>query len=144
MTEGRLRAGVAVFLIASHAVIPVLIFVMYLLGGFTRDELTQLLQIVVPMVTAFSALGIGYVISVKESEAARAKGAQLSRLFVTVTISFTTLFVVLLTTLILLKAFNAGLQSFRDLEMALATTETVFGAVTGRLLATLFKEGGTT
>jgi hypothetical protein len=140
MRESALRSLLAVFLLASHVAIPALFVALYVMDGLTRDELTQLLEMVVPMVTALATFGIGYAITTKNAAATAATGGQLSRLFVAVVFAFTTLFVCTIVGLVMLKAWNIGLRSFSDLKLALAATETVFGAFTARLLATLFKD----
>jgi hypothetical protein len=140
MTQNQLRNVISVFLLLVHLAVPAMIFVVYLCDGFVREEMAKLLEIVVPMVAALSALAIAHIIRTKSKKKKTGDDGEpeLSRLFVFAAVGFPTLFVTVITALVLLKAWNIGLKSFEDLKTSLVTVETLFGAYTGQLMASLF------
>lgn len=141
MTQTRLRNIISVFILLAHLAIPALIFLMYIFYGFTKEEMTKLLEIIVPMVAAVSGLAITHIIRTKNATTSQHNEPRISRLFVYASLGFPTLFVVVIAGLVLLKAFNIGLVLFEDLKASLVATETLFGAYTGQLMASLFNVG---
>jgi uncharacterized membrane protein len=140
MTETRLRDTLSVFLILAHIGVPGLLLVVFVADGLTRKELTDSLTIVVPMLSLFVGLAVTHVLAVKKRSASRRTGPELSPLFVFFALLLPLLFVLLIAAVILLKSYNVGIRSFEDFKIALATLETIFGAYTGRVLASLFEK----
>ncbi len=140
MTEAKLRSTLSVVLLSAHIAIPSWIFALYLAGGFLLPELTQLMQIVLPGVAAPSTLAIAYIIDTKKARRRSKNSPPVSALFAAATLGASVLAAVLVVVLVSMKAWNVGVRSFADLKLALATIETLFGAYSAKLLASLFQQ----
>jgi hypothetical protein len=138
--QSFLRNLLACLLVAAHVAIPIVLIVVYMLDGLTRDELQELLQIVFPVVATLSAFGIAHIIATRRVARPTRRGARLSPTFTITTLFFTVGFVGVVAAVVLLKAWNVGIRSFSDLKLLLAVLQTVFGAVGVQLLDALFKE----
>lgn len=140
MTQEQLRTALAIFMLCTHLLVPVVVFIIYLSDGFTRSELEELLKVIIPLVSTLSGLAIAYVIRTRRAPNSRRDRVKLSRLFVGMAITLPLLFVGAILSLSLLKAWNIGLSSFADLKTALATVETIFGTYTGQVITALYEE----
>lgn len=138
MKEWQLRSWISVLLISSHTFVAVLVLVFFLMGGLTETQFTTLLAIFVPML-ASTSLAVGYTIKVKKRSAMTAAADELSHLYVFFAIFLPVLFFLLVTALITMKAQNI-ISSFEHLKLSLAAVETLFGAYTGKILASLYKK----
>jgi len=136
MIESRLRNIISIFLIVSHAVIFLLLILMFMLGGLTQNEFTTSLSVVVPMLAALTGLAVGYVTSVKKRAQMAAFSEELSSVYVFTTFLLPVVFVLAIAGLVIAKVTN--LVSFEQFKIALAAVETTFGAYTGKVLASLF------
>lgn len=136
MIESRLRNTISVFLIVSHAVIFLLLIVMFMLGGLSQNEFTTSLSVVVPMLAALTGLAVGYITTVKKKAQMAAFSEELSSVYVFTAFLLPVLFVLGIAGLIITKVMNY--TSFEQFKIALAAIETTFGAYTGKVLASLF------
>ena len=139
MTEQRLRDRLSVFLLCGQVAVPAIVFVAYLADGFTKDEFTQLNEIIIPMVAAIGGFAVTHIVKSKGRREA-AKGKQLTPLFVGTAAALPIFFLVSIATVVGLKVFNLGMRDFDDLKAALATLNTLFAGVSGTLLAALFEK----
>ena len=114
---------------------------MFLARGLTRAEFATVLSIVMPMLATVSGLAVAYVIRSKKKLKGRIKSDQLSDLYVVVSITLPVLFAILIGAMIVMKAFNFWIASIEDLKVSLAAIETIFGAYTGKIIASLFQQG---
>jgi len=136
MIESRLRNTISVFLIVSHALIFLLLILMFMLGGLSQNEFTTALSVVVPMLAALTGLAVGYVTSVKKKAQMAVFSEELSSVYVFTTFLLPVVFVLAIAALIIAKVTNYA--SFEQFKIALAAVETTFGAYTGKVLASLF------
>jgi hypothetical protein len=134
MTERALQNVVSVFLILAHFLILLLVFVLYLMGGFDPPDVETALSIIVPMVGALSALALGHVIEVKKKTAISAPSERLTGVYVFTALLLPSLFVLATAAVLVLKAYHWGLSSDGQFKSSLAGVETIFGAYTGKVL----------
>jgi hypothetical protein len=110
----------------------------YLNDGFTREEWPQINESLLPMVAAFGGFAITHIV---RSRVRRKKyRKQLSRLFVGAAVALPAFFLCSISLVIVLKACNLGMRNFDDLKETLATLNTLFGATSATLLASLFEK----
>jgi hypothetical protein len=126
----------SIFLIVSHAVIFLMLILMFATGGLTQSEFTTSLSVVVPMLAALTGLAVGYVTTVKKKAQMAAFSEELSGVYVFTTFLLPIIFVLAIAGLIIVKVTNY--ISFEQFKVALAAVETTFGAYTGKVLASLF------
>lgn len=141
MTERTLRNLMSIFLILSHVSILGLVLVLFVLGGLEQSEFSTSLAIITPMLAALTGLAVSYIINAKKKPARNEASPMLSGIYVVATLLLPLLFVAAVATLVILKATNYGRLTFEQFKLALTGTETIFGAYTGKLLASLFEKG---
>ncbi len=141
MTERTLRNLMSIFLILSHVTILGLVLALFVLGGLTQTEFSTALAIITPMLAALTGLAVTYIINAKKKPARNEQSPMLSGIYVAATLLLPLLFVAAVATLVMLKATNYGGLTFEQFKLALTGTETIFGAYTGKLLASLFEKG---
>lgn len=139
MNQDRLRDRLSVFLLCGQLAIPIMVLLAYLSDGFTREEWTQLNEITMPMVAAFGSFAITHIVRSKTADG-NSGGKQLTPLFVGAAVGLPALFLICIAAVIGLKAFNLGIKDFEDLKAALATLNTLLGASSGTLMASLFEK----
>jgi hypothetical protein len=139
MTELKLRNLISVFLIVAHVVIFGLIVLLRLLHGLTTTEFSTAVSIIAPMLGAATGLAISYVIGAKKKPRKSAASPELSGVYVFTALFLPVLFVLAIAGIVILTA--TGFTSFEEFKAALAAVETIFGAYTGRMLASLFEKG---
>ncbi len=141
MTERTLRNLMSIFLILSHVSILGLVLALFILGGLTQTEFSTSLAIIAPMLAALTGLAVSYIIGAKKKPARNEGSPKLSGIYVFATLLLPPLFVAAVASLVMLKATNYGGLTFEQFKLALTGTETIFGAYTGKLLASLFEKG---
>jgi Na+/H+ antiporter NhaA len=139
MSEELLRDRLSIFLLGGQIAIPVVVLLAYLNDGFTREEWAQINEIVLPMVAAFGGFAITHIVRSRVRNKKK-YGKQLTRLFVATAVALPVFFLSSISLVIVLKAYNIGMRNFDDLKEILATLNTLFGATSGTLLASLFEK----
>ena len=139
MSEQRLRDRLSLFLLGGQFAIPAMILLAYLNDGFTKDEWTQLNEIVMPMVAAFGGLAVTHIVR-SRTRRQKEERKQLTPLFVGMTVALPAAFLAFIFAVVALKAFNLGMRNFEDLKATLAVLNALFGATSGTLLASLFEK----
>jgi hypothetical protein len=139
MTEQRLRDRLSIFLLCSQIAVPAMVAVAYFCDGFTKEEFTQINEIVTPMVAAVGGYAITHIVKTR-NRVSKPDRASLNGLFVGTVVTIPIIFVILIAAVVGMKAFNWGIRDFEDLKVVLATLNTLFGATCGTLLASLFEK----
>jgi len=137
MTETRLRTVISFFFMVSHVLILFTVLVLFLTHRLTDGEFTTTMGIMVPALSALTALAITYAISAKDKKLHAARSQKLSGIYVFAALLFPTAFVLLLFGLILMKGFDL-FSSFEHFKISLGAVETIFAGYTGKVMASLF------
>jgi hypothetical protein len=143
MTERTLRNLMSVFLILSHVAILGLVLALFILNGLSQTEFSTSLAIITPMLAALTGLAVSYVIGAKNKPPRNEHSPILSGIYVFATLLLPLVFVIAVAALVVMKAINYSGITFEQFKLALTGTETIFGAYTGKLLASLFEKGRT-
>ena len=141
MTERTLRNVMSIFLVISHIAILGLVLIFFILHGLSPTEFSTSFAIIAPMLAALTGLSVTYIISAKKKPARNEHSTLLSGIYVFATLLLSPLFVVAVAGLLVMKATNYNGFTFEQFKLALTGTETIFGAYTGKLLASLFERG---
>lgn len=135
MTEGRLRNGLALFVLSTHCLIPLVAFGLFLVDGFLYEELTTTLGLVVPLFAASVTAITRFIIRNRSSadSLVRVNGA-----FVVLSYGLASFLVLAVVGLMVLKAFNYGLSSFEQFKVLLGISQGVYGVYLGRVITALY------
>jgi protein-S-isoprenylcysteine O-methyltransferase Ste14 len=141
MTIAKHREKIGKFIIVAHLSIFILIFVLFGLGGFTSEELGEVLKFLIPIKTIYITALIKFVITNKKKVANKNQSeddtAQVDTLYKNVTNIFIYSHIILLAIAITIAAFN--IITFTFLQNAIAIIETFFGAYIGFIITDMFK-----
>ena len=135
MNEAQLKNRIGLFLIGSHFLLVLLIVLFFLLGGFTFNQMTTAIALIVPIFSAFSAMIIKYFIYSKEHKSDSHKTVPKSFATVVHFVSITSVCFIYL--ILLMKVFNA--ITFEQFKLLVGLTETCFGLYFGMVLASLYE-----
>ncbi len=138
MTEQRLKTGLGIFLILAHFSILLLVIFFWLLGGFRTEEMTTAIAIIAPFFASYTTAIIRHIIESKNR--VRDSGRSVNAVFTFISFFIPTLFVLLVGSAVVLKAFNIALASFEDFKLMLGAAETIFGIYVGQLIFSLFEK----
>jgi hypothetical protein len=141
MTERTLRNVMSVFLVISHIAILGLVLVFFILHGLSQTEFSTSFAIITPMLAALTGLAVTYIIGAKNKPARSERSVLLSGVYVFATLLLPPLFVIAVAALLVMKVTNYNGFTFEQFKLTLTGTETIFGAYTGKLLASLFEKG---
>src|ERR1041384_4931145 len=108
------RTKIGLFFVVAHFTIIVYVFLCKFLGGFTFDELTTLIGLLIPLFSAYTSAVIKDII--RHNQETTEKEIKYSKPFRIVIIFICSLFVLFLFTVITLKAFNYGFDDFEQLK----------------------------
>jgi hypothetical protein len=146
MTEKSLKNFVSIALVVAHASTLLLVLGLYVMNGLTDEQVTTTVGMLIPMLAAVVGMATKHIIASKN--VSRDTSKKVSNIYVFGVVFFAGLYLVTITTLLLLKSFNIGFKSFEAFKIAMTVTETIFGAYTGKVLGSLFepvmtqKDGG--
>ena len=133
MTDQNLRDRLSIFLLCSQIAVPAVLALAYFCDGFTKEEYTQINEMVVPMVAAVAGYAITHIVKTR-SRRSTVAGEGLSALFVGTAMTIPILFLTSIAAMVGMKAFNWGMRDFEDLKLALALLNELFGGACGTLL----------
>lgn len=114
-----------------------LVVILFLFGGFLFEEMTTTISLIIPMFAAYTTAILKYAI--KNKEQINVKSKELNKVFVFISYSIPSLFIVFMVSLIILKACNIGFSSFEKFKLTLVSSETMFGAYIGFIISSLFE-----
>jgi hypothetical protein len=110
---------------------------LYFWGGFLFDEMITTVYLIVPMFAVYTSAILKYFIARKHIMGTR--GREVNKAYVAITFSIPSIFVLFLTILVILKAFNIGLSNFEKFKTMLVLCESIFGVYIGLVLSDLFE-----
>jgi len=141
MTISKHRDTIGKFIIIAHLSIFGLIFILFGLGGFTPDELSNVLKFLVPIKAIYITALVKFIIAnkkkIKKESQNEKDTAQVNNLYKNVTNIFVYSHIIILAVVISFSAFN--IITFVFLQNAIAIIETFFGAYIGLIISDMFK-----
>lgn len=137
MTETHLQNKVGIFLIISHFVLIIESILLYLAGGFLFEEMTTIIALIIPMFSVYTTAIIKYITSNRIQKKTDKK--KVTNEYVFIVFFIPSLFILLLVSILLLKALNIGFSSFENFKIMLVTSETIFGTYVGLVLSSMYK-----
>ena len=138
MTERRLKDVVGATVLIAHFGILLLALGLFLAKGFDQAEFTTALGIMAPMLAALTGLALTYILANKHRSRVGIGGKQVSSLYAFFALFIPFLFLIAMAGLLLLKVYNLAFSSFEEFKLSLVAMETIFGAYTGKVMASLF------
>jgi len=145
MNELSHKYKIGKFIFFSNLVLFGLLFIFYILKGFTNDEFVDLLKLLAPIKAVYMTALIKFVIAnrnTSDKEIKRAK-EQVNTLYKTVTSIMIYSHIISLITVITLFAFFR-LFDFGTLKNVITFIEIFFGAYIGLIMTDMFKTDETT
>lgn len=136
MTKTRIRDFIAVLFVLSHFWLILLVGILYVYRGFTFEEMTTTIAIVVPMTAAYTTAVVRFVLSGQDMHGD--SGAVERFVYVFISLFIPILFVAVLTALIFLRAYNVGVSTFEQFKILLGIVEAVFASYVGLVISALF------
>ena len=132
------RQKIGKFILISNLTIFILIFILYAKGGFLAEELTLILQFLVPIKSVYMTALVKFIIANKKEVAENKEDKEkLTLLYKTVTNIIVYAHITSLALMIVFCAFN--IVSFEFLKYGIAILETFFGAYVGLIITDMFK-----
>ena len=137
MTEQRLHNQVGVFIILANVFVIAETLVFYFAGGFAFDEMTTTVALIVPMFSVYTIAILKSIIGGRRRTVDRSH--VIAGQYVFVSWLLPVVFTVLLMTIVALKAYNVGFESFEQFKNLLIASETMFGSYVGVILGSMFR-----
>lgn len=144
MTEQGVKVNVGLVITISHFALIAFIFVLYTMKGFTFEEVTTTIALIVPMFGIYTSAVIKYLIDNKAST--EDKSSTVTKSFIFMSFFLPLVFIGMLAMIITMKAYNIAFSSFEEFKLMLGALQTALGIYMGILLSSLFdiKEKGKT
>jgi len=137
MNKSKLQNILGVYLILSHFGIIVLIFILFLpMNDFS--QLTTTLGLIVPMFSLYTTAIIRFII--KNMENKKSSGQSISKMFTFISFLIPSLFVIYLSSIIILKSYNYALSNFDNFTVIIGLSESFFGIYVGQIIVNLYEE----
>jgi hypothetical protein len=130
------RTKIGLAFIISHFTIIVYAFICKFLGGYTFEELTTLIGLLVPLFASYTTAVIKDII--KHNQELTEAEIRYSKPFRFITIFICTLFILFLFSIITIKAFNYGFEDFEQLKLTVGLTEAIFGGYVAQLIFSIY------
>lgn len=131
------RAKLAKFIVFGNLLLFVLLLVLYAINGFTTEELNELLKYMIPIKALYLTAVIKFILAQQKDPATvKLSKTRLQPLFKSTVKLFVYLHLVIVSSTILLTAFN--MLSFDFLVTTMLVTETFFGIYNGLIITDLY------
>jgi hypothetical protein len=135
MTIEQLQTRVGIGLILAQFSIILLLIVLRFTDAFNHDEMKTSIALIVPMLAIYTTSIVALFVQPSNADAGKEQ-VQFRAMFVTV--FFPVMFVVTISAMIILKAYQIGFKNFEEFKDILAITQTAFAVYLGTVLRALF------
>ena len=136
MNEFNLRNKIGIFLIISQFTLVIIVFLFYLIGGYTFDEMTTTIALMFPMLSVYTTGIVKFFIHYRNKTSI--EQSQITRQFTFIAWFFPILFVLALGFIIIIKPFQ-GFRNFGEFKTFLSIIESLFGGFTGYVMSALLE-----
>ena len=131
------KTKVGLYFVISHFLILILILVCKFMGGFSFDELTTTIGLVVPLFATYTSSIIKDI--VKNAQVTPSIEKLYSAPFRFITLFLIGLFFAYLVTIVVMKAFNYGFEDFEQFKILLGLSEAIFGAYIAQIIFSMYE-----
>lgn len=138
MTTRSIQAIVGVIFIVSHFAVLILVAGFYIARGFTFEEMTTTISIIAPVFAGYTMIIVRAIMAERKSEPSQSREGFL---FAFLSLFVPIVFVVVLVSIICLRAYNVGISSFEQFKTMLALIEGIFAVYLGPVVQSLFSAG---
>ena len=139
MQEQKFKYRFGLYLILSHLIIIISLVLLRIMGGFDQEEFSTLLGIIMPMFSGFTTAILFFIIEDRHNTS-QSGGQPLSSAYRFLAFTFTSLFILAITTCVWLQAFNLAFDNFEDFKAFILSVESVFAVYCGYLVYAIFKK----
>ncbi|MCP4352202.1 MAG: hypothetical protein GY795_42625 [Desulfobacterales bacterium] len=137
MNKRKLQIFLGIYLILSHFGVILLIFILFIpMNEFS--QLTTTLGLIVPMFSVYTTAIIRFII--KNMEHTELPDKTVSRMFVFLSFFLPTVFIIYLSSIIIMKAYNYAFSDFDNFKIVIGLSETFFGVYVGQIIVSLYDE----
>ena len=136
MNESSLRNKIGIFLIVSQFSLVIIVFLLYLVGGYNFDEMTTTIALMFPMLSVYTTGIIKLFVHNKNRTVGRNRN--ITKEFAFIAWFFPMLFVISIGFIITIKPLQ-GFRNFEDFKTFLSIIESLFGGFTGYVISTLLE-----
>jgi hypothetical protein len=138
MTEGSLRKNTSYGLVAAHFLLILLVFLLWAFHGFTFSEMTTTVAVLLPIFATHTTAITKYLVK-NRAVVVDTNPKLVTGEFKFMALGIPTVFVLLILSLILLKAFNIAFGTFDEFKISLALCESIFGVYMTLIITALYK-----
>ncbi len=142
MTESTLRIATAGLFVVSHFLTLVLVGALYLKRGFTFEETTTTIAIIAPLFAGYTTLIVKHIIANRNRKSDPSTSPIQSGLFVFVSLFIPVVFICVIVSMVLVRAYNAGISDFEQFKILLGIVEGAFAVYVGLIINALFTTPG--
>lgn len=138
MKESKFKSSVGFFIIGFHFSIILLIIGLHtIIGGFSFEQMTTTLALIIPMVGVYTPAIVKYFNNTKSMQHIKSKNV--SRDYILLTRWVLGIYALALISIILLKSFNIAFSDFEQFKTMLGLIQTAFGVYVGMILSSMFE-----
>ena len=116
MSEQALASLIAIIFLISNFLTIFLVVAMYALRGFTFDEMTTTIAILIPVFLTYTTVIIKFAVKHRDQTVRADQQTPQTFLFTFSALFVSSMFVVAILALVLLRAFNLGVSSFEQFK----------------------------
>jgi hypothetical protein len=138
MSEKTLATTIAAMFLVANFFTIFLVVAMHALSGFTFDEMTTTIAILIPVFLGYSTVIIKFASSHRDSTKPAHKDNIQTFLFTFAALFVCSMFIIAIIALVLMRAFNFGVASFEQFKILLGLTQSAFAAYVGIIVSALF------
>ncbi len=139
MTERTIQTLVGIIFVVSQFAVLVIVGGFYIARGFTFEETTTTISIIAPIFAGYTLIIVRAIIADRNKP--KATQPATSGLFAFVSLFAPLVFVAMLITIIVLRAYNVGISSFEQFKTILTSLEGIFAIYLAPIVQALFSAG---
>lgn len=139
MTERALRERTAIVLVAGHVLVPVSVLVMRALGGYSFEETTTAIGLILPFFASHVTMIVNYANAMQNRYRQTDTSPIVSKLFVMVSFVFPVSLIIFMVTSVVLRAYHLVFEDFEQFKYTFAIAESLFAVYIGTSVITLFR-----
>src|SRR4051794_35002533 len=137
MNEFSLRITIGLFMVTSHFLLIIFIFVSYVAGGFSFPEMTTTVGLVAPLFAGYTSVIIAFIVKNKSNVGKESNITNIAYAFLAFFLPC--VFIAALSVVVLLKSYNKGFASFEDFKTSVGVIESAFGIYVGQFIYSMFE-----
>jgi hypothetical protein len=138
MSERNLAAFIGIAFVVSNFLTIFLVIALYALRGFTFEEMTTTIAIIIPVFAAHTTTIVKFAAKHRDVNNVAHQENRQTFLFTFISIFVTTMLIIAVIGLVFMRAFNIGLTTFEQFKIMLGGIEAVFAGYAGLVVSALF------